>query len=168
MKLTQVMIMVLWLGSFLSGHRSFAQNLSNQINWITFSALNDSLKANPKPVLINFYADWCVVCKEMEHTTYKNIRVIEALNKNYYAVKMNVETKDTIFFGNQVFVNKRIKKINPVHQIALLMASRKNRPFSLPAIVLFDKNFSATARYFQFLDADAMEKILKNNPKPKF
>lgn len=57
-------------------------------------------------------------------------------------------------------MNKRVKKVNPVHDIALLMASRKDKPFSLPAIVLLDDKFTVEARYFQFLDAKAMEKIL--------
>lgn len=162
MKLKQSVMMVLWLGSFLPGHICLAQNSNNKINWISFSALSDSLKVNPKPVLVYFYADWCSVCKQMECTTFEDKRAIEVLNKNYYAVKMNVETKDTIAFGNQTFVNKRIKKVNPVHDIALLMASRKDKPFSLPAIVLLNDKFIAEARYFQFLDAEAMEKILRS------
>ncbi|HEX7367503.1 MAG TPA: thioredoxin family protein [Pelobium sp.] len=160
MKLKKAVVIVLWLGGFLSGHPSFAQKKNVKINWISFSALNDSLKANPKPVFVIFYADWCSLCKQMERSTFEDKRIVELLNRNYYAVKMNVETKDTIIFGNQTFINKRIKKVNPIHDIALLMASRKNRPFSLPAIVLLDDKFIAKARYFQFLDAEAMDKIL--------
>ncbi|QOW10240.1 DUF255 domain-containing protein [Kaistella flava (ex Peng et al. 2021)] len=134
---------------------------SEKIRWISFNQLNDSLQVSPKKVFVNFYADWCVYCKEMERTTFKNDEVIKELNGNYYAVKMNIETDEEIIFGNQTFINKRIKKVNPVHEIALLLASRKGKPFSLPAYLVFDENFVARSRYFQFLDAPALLKILQ-------
>ena len=30
--------------------------------------------------MLDFYADWCVSCKEMEHNTFSDPRVIEALD----------------------------------------------------------------------------------------
>lgn len=136
---------------------------TEKIKWITFNQLNDSLKIKTKKVFVNFHAEWCKYCKEMERTTFQNPSIIKELNENYYAVQMDVESKEVIKFGNQTFVNKRIRKVNPVHEIALLLASRKDKAFSLPAYVLFDEKFEATARYFQFLDADALLKILKKN-----
>ena len=37
-------------------------------------------KAAGQPVMLDFYADWCVACKEMEHNTFSDPRVIEALS----------------------------------------------------------------------------------------
>ena len=119
-----------------------------KINWISFNQLNDSLKTQPKKVFVDFYADWCLYCKEMNRTTFQDDLVIKELNENYYAVKMNIETEEEITFGGQTFVNKRAKKMNPVHEIALLLASRKNKPFSpsqIPAVAgifmpKFDQN----------------------------
>ncbi|TDG36013.1 DUF255 domain-containing protein [Pedobacter changchengzhani] len=136
-----------------------------EINWINFSQLNDSLKVKPKKVFIDFYADWCTYCKEMDKTTFKKDEVIDLLNREYYAVKMNVETRDTIVFGDQMFVNKRQHKINPIHEIAQLMAGRSDKPFSLPAYVVLDKDFVAQARYFQFLDDKALVNILSDSNK---
>ncbi len=133
----------------------------DQINWISFTQLNDSLKVHPKKVFVNFYADWCVYCKEMDRTTFQNKEVIKRLNENYYAVKMNIETEEKIIFGGQTFVNNRIKKVNPVHEIAMLLASRKNKSFSLPAYILFNENFEAQARYFQYLDVPVLLKIIE-------
>ena len=147
---------------FLFGGNSVhAQKSAETIQWLSFGQLNDSLSVKPKKVFVNFYADWCLYCKEMDRTTFQDSAVIKSLNENYYAVKMNVESKETIFFGNEIFSNKRIKKANSVHEIALLLAGRKNKPFSLPAFVLFDENFQAQSRYFQFLDEVSLLKILQ-------
>lgn len=143
------------------GNLACSQNSAQKIHWINFTQLNDSLLIKPKKVFVNFYADWCMYCKEMERTTFQDSAVIKILNEEYYAVKMNVETKETFTFGNQTFSNKRIKKLNPVHELPLLLASRKNKPFSLPAFVFFDENFLAQSRYFQFLDDVALLKILR-------
>lgn len=132
------------------------------VQWLTFEQLNDSLAVRPKKVFIDFYADWCTYCRKIDQVALQDPQVVQVLNETYYAVKMNVESKDTITFGNQVFVNKRLKKSNPVHEIALLMASRKGKAFSLPAMVVLNEKFEATARYFQYLDAAQLLQILRD------
>ena len=149
------------LSLLLSGSFVHAPSSAQTINWISFSQLNDFLLIKPKKVFVNFYADWCLYCKEMERTTFKNPEIIKTLNEEYYAVKMNVESTEIIVFGTQTFTNKRQKKVNPVHELPLLLASRKNKPFSLPAFVLFDEKFTAKSRYFQFLDEVALLSILR-------
>jgi thioredoxin:protein disulfide reductase len=37
--------------------------------------LNQRIAAAGKPVMLDFYADWCVSCKEMEHYTFSDARV---------------------------------------------------------------------------------------------
>jgi hypothetical protein len=58
-------------------------------------------------------------------------------------------------------VNERKNRRNSIHQIALLMARQKNKAFSLPAMVFLDENFKATARYFQYLNAEQLLRILE-------
>ncbi|QXP60767.1 thioredoxin family protein [Olleya sp. HaHaR_3_96] len=145
----------------LISNTRFSQT-KHTIHWLSFEQLEDSLKSNPKKVIIDFYADWCKPCLKMQKETFTDSLIVHTINKGYYAVKMNIETKDTIHFGNQIFVNKRLKKRNPIHQIPLLMAQQKNKPFSLPALVFLDEQFNHRARYFQYLNANQLLKILKN------
>ncbi|MEC5384748.1 protein-disulfide reductase DsbD [Uliginosibacterium sp. H3] len=41
--------------------------------------LDSSIAASGKPVMLDFYADWCVSCKEMEHYTFSDPRVAAQL-----------------------------------------------------------------------------------------
>jgi thioredoxin:protein disulfide reductase len=51
--------------------------------------LNDLLKTSSKPVVIDFYADWCTSCKEMEHSTLADPKVM-ALLSNATLVRADV------------------------------------------------------------------------------
>jgi thioredoxin-related protein len=151
---------VLIVLSLLLGQSLSAQD-DRSIQWLNFEQLEDSLIKQPKKVFIDFYADWCVYCKKMDQTAFKDSKVISKLNDSYYAVKMNVESKDTIRFGGEVLINQEFgTKRNPIHDMALRLASRKGRPFSLPAIVILNKNFEVEARYFRYLSPANLQKIL--------
>jgi thioredoxin-related protein len=152
------------MASALLSLTNIAAQENNGIRWISFEQLHDSIKIHPKKVFIDFYADWCSPCLKMEETAFKDPRVVHQLNKDYYAIKMNVETTDTIVFGQQVFTNKRANKRNPVHEIPLLLASRQDVHFTLPALVFMDSTFNAQARYFQYLDAEQILGILEKIP----
>jgi thioredoxin-related protein len=133
-----------------------------QINWISFEQLEDSLAVKPKKLLISFYADWCSYCKKMDKVAYQDPKVISMVNQEYYAVKMNAESTDTIAFEGKKFYNEELgKKRNPIHQIPLLLASRKGYPFSLPVTLILDEQFQVKRREFQYVSAKKMVRILK-------
>lgn len=135
---------------------------NTSISWLTFEQLEDSLAVKPKKVFINFYADWCAYCKKMDQAAYKDAKVMAILKEEYYAVKMNVETRDTVIFNGDSFVNVEFgKKRNPVHEIPHLLASREGIPFSLPAIIILDTSFQITQRYFEYLSPKKMLNILQ-------
>ena len=60
------------------------------IQWAKFSneAL-ESAKANSKPAIIDFYADWCIPCKELDKFTFTNEEVIN-LSKKYVTLKADL------------------------------------------------------------------------------
>lgn len=47
----------------------------------TVEALDAALAAADRPVMLDFYADWCVSCKEMERYTFSDPRVQAALSR---------------------------------------------------------------------------------------
>ena len=118
----------------------------------------------PKKVFVDFYADWCVYCKKMDKAAFEDSKIIMELNANYYAVKMNAESQDSIVFGGKTFYNKELgRKRNPTHEIPLLLGSRKGKSFSLPVIIVLDEKFQVIKRYFEYLSPQQLKKELGLN-----
>ena len=56
---------------------------SSKLKWKyvqNLDELDKAIKASSKPVMLDFYADWCVACKELEAITFKDEKVIAKLN----------------------------------------------------------------------------------------
>jgi thiol:disulfide interchange protein len=44
-----------------------------------------------KPVLVNFYADWCVWCKRLESTTLRDAKVASVLQNRVVPLSLDVD-----------------------------------------------------------------------------
>jgi thiol:disulfide interchange protein DsbD len=98
-----MVVLALWfvwpaVSSLLVTHHSESKNISN----LTFKVVRtqaelknilDKAKAESKPVVLNFYADWCVSCKELEMLTFSDPRVSSKL-ENYERVEVDVTRSD--------------------------------------------------------------------------
>lgn len=89
-----------------------AQNNSTKINWISFDELELAYAANPKPILVDVYTDWCGWCKKMDKDTYQNTKLVNYVNDKYYAVKFNAESKDSVRFNGKTYLYDKRNKIN--------------------------------------------------------
>lgn len=69
----------------------------NNLNFITVKTVDDvyhqmSLHKN-KPVLLDFYAHWCVACKELDRVTFNNAQVKKAL-QHFLLLRADVTQND--------------------------------------------------------------------------
>lgn len=136
------------------------------IRWLGFQQLEDSLEVQPRKVLIAFYADWCAYCRKMDRVAFRDPGVVRRLNTEFYAVRMDVESTDTIVFDSRVYTNPEAgKRRRPVHEIPRLLASREGVPFSLPAILILGEDFRVRDRFFEYLSAKKMREILDGHSR---
>lgn len=73
---------------------------------IKWMSMQDAIKANAKSkkkILIDFYTDWCGWCKKMDASTYEDSKIIQYINKNFYAVKFNAEREEPIIFNGKEY-----------------------------------------------------------------
>ncbi|MEO5985294.1 MAG: DUF255 domain-containing protein [Ferruginibacter sp.] len=92
--------------------------LKEQVNWLTIEQLTEAYAKEPKPILIDLYTDWCGWCKVMDINTYGNAKVAAYINKNYYAVRYNAESTDSLNFNNKIFkFNRQYRS----HELAMYL-----------------------------------------------
>ena len=108
--------------------------------------LQDALRAaksQGKPVMIDFYADWCGWCKKLDSDTYSDPKV-NAASEKFICVKINAE-KEPVIAG-------------------------KYGVSGYPTIIFLDSNGNVLQKNPGFLPPDAflqtMDKILSTMPKP--
>lgn len=61
------------------------------INWMGYTEGMQKAKQDGKPVMVDFYTTWCKYCVMLEETTYKDPAVVDILNKDFIAIKVNAE-----------------------------------------------------------------------------
>ncbi|MEL6822515.1 MAG: thioredoxin fold domain-containing protein [Calditrichota bacterium] len=134
---------------------------TEEVRWLSFEELEDSLAVKPKKVFIDFYTDWCTYCRKMDKVVFTNPEVVKVLNEHYYAVRFDAETDSSVTFGGQVFINDQIgKSRTPLHQIAQLLALREGK-FVAPTLVFLDEEFNVTLRHFAYMDSRNLLKALE-------
>lgn len=66
--------------------------------WTSIMHLGDSLRTNPKPLMVFIQTDWCKYCKMQENITFEDPKVIDLLTENFYCLKINAEDQIPLTF----------------------------------------------------------------------
>ena len=112
------------------------ENDPDGIQWISFEQAVALSEKKKKKLFIDVYTNWCGWCKKMDATTFKEDEVVKFINTNFYAVKLNAETKDTIRFRDREFKYVAEYKAN---ELAISLLSGK---MGYPSYVLLDEQFT--------------------------
>lgn len=103
---------------------------AQEIQWISFEDLKLKMDIQPKKVLVYIHANWCKYCLIQENKTFSDSSVVDYLNREYYCLKLNAESTDSIvFLGKTYFGNK-----NTNHELAKLLGT-KNGQLLFPTTV---------------------------------
>ncbi|MBK9524838.1 MAG: DUF255 domain-containing protein [Bacteroidetes bacterium] len=106
---------------------------SGGIEWLSLESALKKSSQDPKKIFIDVYTGWCGWCKRMDATTFEDPAVIAYMNKNFYPVKLDAETKDTIFYKDKTYLFKPEYKANEIAAIFM------NGQMSYPTSVYLDE-----------------------------
>jgi thioredoxin-related protein len=101
-----------------------------KIEWLKFEEAVAANQNNPKMLLVDVYTDWCGWCKKMDKETFTDPKVIEHINKSFYAVKMNAEdNKRTFDFMGKEYTEAKMAatmRVQSYPNFVIIDASLKN------------------------------------------
>ncbi|OGC76461.1 MAG: hypothetical protein A2145_00705 [candidate division Zixibacteria bacterium RBG_16_40_9] len=76
--------------------KSAGKDEAGQLVWYRYDQGLKKAKSEKKPILVDFYTDWCGWCKKMDKDTYGNQEVMKLLNEKFIIVKINAESKNPL------------------------------------------------------------------------
>lgn len=115
---------------------SLKMNHPENIKWYSLKQALELQKKSPRKIIVSIGTTWCSGCKVMNQTTFCDSVMFPYLNKNYYMVDLNAETKDTIEYGGKTYYGAAQGQGNPFHSIVPVLT--KNN-FVLPSLVFMDE-----------------------------
>lgn len=120
---------------------------SSKLKWNyvkTNAELDAAVKASSKPVMLDFYADWCISCKELEGITFKDPLVLAKLSE-FTLLKADV-TKNT---NDDKAMQKRFSVVGPP---ALIFWDKESKEIKASQIVGYknaEEFLSIVNKYFK-------------------
>ena len=144
--------------SFMNSVENAEQN-SGSIKWMTLDEINAAQKVSPKPVIVDLYTSWCVWCKKMDESTFSDPNLINYINKNFYALKFDAESVQSVNFKGKDYPVQTINN-RKVHQLAWDWGNVNGR-IGYPTIVILDQNLDKLQAFPGFKDVEAMTSLAK-------
>lgn len=121
----------------------------NEVNWNSFTGGIEKSKATGKKVIVSVYTDWCVWCKKMEGSTYKDKGVINYLNKKYVSIKLNAESKSKAKYLEQTYTEQQLAQAFGItgYPATIFLDEKQNPITVVPGYIPSDK-FIDILKYF--------------------
>ena len=137
-------------------HPNPAAETTDGIKWMTWEQMQTAQKTEKRKVFVDVYTDWCGWCKRMDATTFTNPEIIKYMNTNYYAIKFDAETQQTIHFKGKdyKYVAQGYRGYNE------LAAEILSGQLSYPTSVYLDENMDLIFPVPGYQDPKLFEQVI--------
>lgn len=132
-----LLILLLFANTVMAQKDSLPNETSGLVKWMTLAEAEAAVAKQAKPVIVDVYTDWCGWCKHMMKTTFSDPAIANYINTNFYPVRLNAETRDTLTFQGETYMNKNSGD-RAAHELAIKLLQGK---LSYPTLLFMSNNF---------------------------
>lgn len=125
---------------------------------ITFEALPEKMKENPKPIVLYIDSDYCAYCAIQQKQLQKDKKIQDILALDFYFVTLNSEQKSPVVFNQQTYGYNTLAE---AHQLACLYAM-ENGKIATPTWIIFSKEYTPVFKYNGLINTKDLQKLLEN------
>lgn len=119
------------------------------VKWKTMtSALQGAAKDN-RLIFVEIHAEWCVPCRIMERTTFRDSTVMHTLHTQFHPVRLDVDSEEKIICAGKERTTKSC--VLDVWKLE-----------GVPAFVLLSPEGKYLVSVMRFLDAKELQILLKD------
>lgn len=126
---------------------------AQSVRWTSFSDLPDSLRKEPRPLLIFIHTDWCKYCALQDHNTFGDEMISQMINEHFYALRLNAASSVSITFLNRTYDGAQ----NNYHQLAEYLG-KSGEQFIFPTTILLSKQLKLEKKWNGFVSTEMLKK----------
>ncbi|MCP4548969.1 MAG: thioredoxin fold domain-containing protein [bacterium] len=122
------------------GGQNTADNTLHEPDWIWDDMEGFTMAAeNSTPIMMDFWAEWCTACNELDHLTYNQSEILE-LASEFTCIKMDMTEKNDE--NSAILQNYSVR--------------------GMPTVIFFDSEGNEISRFFGFKSAEEVGEIMRN------
>ncbi|MBN1498946.1 MAG: DUF953 domain-containing protein [Spirochaetes bacterium] len=117
-----------------------------KIRWYSF---NEGIKAaadQKKPVIVDFYADWCTWCVKMEEEVFMEPKVLEKLKSDFIMIRIDTEAEEKIKYKGKTYTTH---EFSTAFQVT-----------GLPTLLFIDKAGEPVTKIPGYITADVFIQLI--------
>ena len=129
---------------------------SAEVKWYTLEEAITLSEKEPRKLFLDVMTVWCGWCKKMDREVFSQDDIVDILNSQYYAVRLDAQQKEDIEFKGETFKYEMYGQ-KGFNQFAVELLRGK---MGFPSLVFLDKDFNLIQSLEGYHKADRLKLVL--------
>ena len=129
---------------------------STEVKWYSLEEAIALSEKEPRKLFLDVMTVWCGWCKKMDREVFSVGHIVEILNNQYYAVRLDAQQKEDIEFKGETFKYEMYGQ-KGFNRFAVELLRGK---MGFPSLVFLDKDFNLIQSLEGYHKADRLHLVL--------